>query len=193
MNVQGRHYKIDAQGLKSWNAAIVKGDATLTSPPLSLHPMPAKKTRKRSRNLDGYSSDPEEAYHRRYNPAINVHVHQGGAKTSNYMHASSDSSGSPVQELVPQDNGNRLDEYIEWHIRRSPEDTEALHEALEALKRECFKLKQLRTFTEERWRGLGVPLGVGMALSDNVKAFLKRRHFNGITCIISLLKIATEC
>lgn len=114
-----------------------------------------------------------------------MHVHQGGAKTSNNVHASSSDtssfSSSPIQRNVAlEEHVDELDEYIEWHVHKSPTDEAALLAALEALKEESYKLKQLPRITEERWKVLGVPLSIGMALSDSIKAFKKQKYSHGI-------------
>ena len=76
-------------------------------------------------------------------------------------------------------NNHSLTEYVTWHVSQASEDTDALLAALKTLNNESCKPSQLKNFTMEMWRSLGIPIGIGMMLADKLGKFEKQRHFNG--------------
>jgi hypothetical protein len=188
-----RHFPLNVNDLKSWSAAIVDGTTTVHTPPMSMHPRPAKAPKKRKQS--GFSSDPEDSIRpHKFLPNINVHVHNDSAKASNIIkHTSSTSPSPPQKQIIPSSppfdhesdaSGTMMEnaslaEYIDWHVFRAPEDTDALLAALDSLNKESCKLNQLKKFSPETWRTLGIPIGIGMALGDEVGRFEKQRRSNG--------------
>ena len=177
-----RHYKLDSNQLKIWSSEILAGTTTIHTPPLAIHPMPSTKSKKRKLHKhDGYSSEPEESPRgRRWKPSINFHVHQSHSKRpSSYVFTSSpplspsekDENSSSSASMDVGENNNKLSKYISWHVANSPEDAEIFFRALEILKRESCKFGQLAQFTAATWKSLGVPMGIGLDLSNGIKDF----------------------
>jgi hypothetical protein len=64
-----------------------------------------------------------------------------------------------------------LVEYIDWHIKRDPKHKDAYELALQICKTEAFKLRHLQRFSRNEWKDLGIPQGIGMSLTEEIKAF----------------------
>ena len=64
-----------------------------------------------------------------------------------------------------------MKKYFDWHVARTPEDTEDLFAAYQALTIEQFQLKQLSSVTTGTWKEMGIPLGLGFRLSSDLKKF----------------------
>jgi len=95
--VDRRHYALNSNDLRAWNAAINKGEATIHSPPVYLHPKPLHVSKKRKART-GYSSNPEDYSPKRQNrwhPGIHYHIHQGHSKHSKAIVMSSSPLSSP--------------------------------------------------------------------------------------------------
>jgi hypothetical protein len=181
---QRRHYKLNVNQLKLWSNAIQVGKATVHTPPLEIHPMPNVRSKKRKHM--GYSSDPEESpWHRGSKPNINFHVDQRNSKnhssyvitssppcspSANQLKRPSSSSSSGSIELHGNDD-EIMQEYITWHVNQMPKRTAVLFEALEKLKSALCTLKQLKGFSAETWAAVGIPLGIGLALSSQIDKF----------------------
>lgn len=172
----------------------MNGTTTVHTPPMSVHPRLVNAPKKRKQS--GFSSDPEESIRpRKYMPHINVHVHNGRIKTSRVVNNSSSSSPPPpqmreIQSSPPFDPGcdgasalvsksYSLTEYIAWHVLKAPDDTEAFTDALEILNRESCKYNLVKKFTAETWKTLGIAIGIGMALVDEVDDFEKYMQSKG--------------
>ena len=50
--IDWRHYALNSNDLRAWNAAINKGEATIHSPPVHLHPKPSHISKKRKHEPD---------------------------------------------------------------------------------------------------------------------------------------------
>ena len=76
------HFKLNSNDLKKWHIAILANKATLDAPPMDLHPMFAKTSRKRRSSRD-YSSDGDDNYDSYYSRRdrgsqnISIYLHQG--------------------------------------------------------------------------------------------------------------------
>ena len=193
--IDRRHYALNSNDLRAWNAAINKGEATIHSPPVHLHPKPSHVSKKRKART-GYSSDPEEYSPKRQNrdrwqPGIHYHIHQGHSKHSNIILSSSPPPSPPTRaEKRPSSSSSSLSsidlneirepneamdvvmkKYFDWHVARTPEDTADLFAAYQALNIEQFQLQQLSSITTATWKEMGIPLGIGFRLSSDVKMF----------------------
>jgi len=104
--IQGKHGQphriLGTNDLRVWNAAIVNGESTLDSPPLSIHPQTAPTRSRKRKTEEDYSSDLDEFHRpqRPYQPAVNVHVHQGGAKSSSIVKPTPSPNGTPSKPAV---------------------------------------------------------------------------------------------
>jgi hypothetical protein len=206
--VERRHYEINTNDLRLWNSAILRGESTIHSPPVTLHPKPMHISKKRkSRSHEMYSSDPEEPATSRqdqYRPNIHYHMsnqhHSKHSKTivvsssptssppirgpnKSTRHASPSSSSSASIDFNEFANKQRdcLKEYVAWQVGRCPEDTSDLFGALQVLEKERYKLKQLPSITAQTWKAMGVPMGVGFVLSNDLKEFKRFLTAEGIS------------
>jgi hypothetical protein len=187
---QKRHYKLDSNDLKMWNNAILSGEATVSCPPIDLHPMLSTIVKKR-KHRDDYSSEPEDARgsSNRYPKSnVSVHVHHRGSSKSRRYRSSSPPSSPPERNRysrkpisvsppkTPLSHQPPLDEYISWHIARNPEDTDVCFSALECLQRDHIKLNQIPLIDSDTWREYKIPLGIRMNLISDIGLF-KREHW----------------
>jgi hypothetical protein len=208
--VDKRHYEINTNGLRLWNNAILRAEATVNVPPLALHPKPTHISKKRkSQAQSGYSSDPEElsaSRHKdRWRP--NVHAHRPHQKQSGSSYSkpisfdlsspgssspmsankslrrpsSSSSSGSVEFAKLADTGSNGLKDYISWQVGRFPEDTGDYFKAAQALEKERYKLKQIESITGGIWKAMGVPMGIGFTLSNDIAEFKKFLVSKGIS------------
>jgi hypothetical protein len=196
--INQRHYKIDSNDCKAWNAAIYNGDATVNNPPLSLRPREAPSKKKR-KSAQMYSSDPEDTFvarnFMRYTPNLHFHVSnesntKSNQKTVTYISSSPPSkspkgttaatisaesaeSPSSVIDLTTgfDDSIDYLEEYIGWHIERKPKDADDFSEALQSLRAQRIDFATLLLVTVATWKDVGIPLGIGLRLINDLKAF----------------------
>ena len=200
--VERRHYTINVNDLRQWNTAILKVEATVLAPPLALHPQPGRiaKKRKQSRR-DGYSSDPEETPRKnRFMSNFHFHVSQSHSKHANAVlissspsttppskpdkHARPSSSSSSI-DLSDTDNKSedKLAVYLNWLAERNPEDCADYSGALQALKRERYKLKQLGSIAAGTWQAMGVPMGLGQSICSEIKEFKRSIASKGLILV----------
>lgn len=64
--------------------------------------------------------------------------------------------------------------YINWQIGRHPTQQGPLQIALTRLTDQLFELQDIRQFKEQDWIRWGIPIGLGMRLSREVKVFRKQ-------------------
>jgi hypothetical protein len=182
---------MDSNDVKAWNAAIHNGDATVNNPPLSLRPREAPSKKKR-KSAQMYSSDPEDAFigrnFMRYTP--NIHVYMSNSKshkkTVTYISSSPPSSppqataapaisaaSSSIIDLTGFDDDaiDYLEEYIGWHIERKPKDADDFSQALQSLRAQRIDFSTLPLVTAATWKDVGIPLGIGLRLINDLKAF----------------------
>jgi hypothetical protein len=68
-----------------------------------------------------------------------------------------------------------LQEYIEWHIQKTPLQEWPLRDALKILQDQYYDMEGLRKLKESNWQQFEVPLGLGVRLSRDIKVFLQGR------------------
>ncbi|KAA8910158.1 hypothetical protein FN846DRAFT_888553 [Sphaerosporella brunnea] len=71
-----------------------------------------------------------------------------------------------------------LREYLEWYIALvvdDPERVDSIIRAGDILMEEDFDLMTIQTFKGSEWLLLGITLGIGLALQQDISAFLKSR------------------
>ena len=65
--------------------------------------------------------------------------------------------------------------YIAYMLRKYPKQEERWHIAKEKLIDESLDLRQIRTMNNQEFKDIGIPLGIGMKLHDEVKNFKAAR------------------
>src|SRR6266496_2458419 len=176
--VNKRHFKMNSNDLKIWNNAILQGKTTIHTPSIELHPIQSKIKRKR-KHYDGYSSEPEDDHHSRHHGMVNVHVHNDSSSkhhsTRRYYSSSpvSPPHHSPARvssRPSPSKITISLEEYIKMFIDKYPDEAPEYCLALEILQREHCKIRQLLYYTPDMWKVLGIPLGIGVSLSQGFES-----------------------
>jgi len=94
-------------------------------------------------------------------------------KDSQRSPSSSSTSSIDFTDLCKGNHEDAMKQYFDWHVGRTPEDTEDLFAAYEALKIEQFQLQQLSSITMGTWKEMGIPLGIGFRLSNDLKKFTR--------------------
>ena len=87
--------------------------------------------------------------------------------------ASKPSRSSPVHpdSDIEEEVGN----YITYMSRKYPKQEEGWRNAKEKLLDESLDLRQIRTMNNQEFKDIGIPLGIGMKLRDEVKNFKATR------------------
>jgi len=74
---------------------------------------------------------------------------------------------------VPLDSAPNadIDTYINWHIEKTPKHEDLLNAAKMKLLAEGMTLKTLRKLSNQDYKSIDIPIGIGMRLSDEVKVY----------------------
>ncbi|KAA8910059.1 hypothetical protein FN846DRAFT_888680 [Sphaerosporella brunnea] len=86
---------------------------------------------------------------------------------------------SPVRVMEDEAPDDLVDEYIEWFInRRGGKEARvaAIKKAGGVLAEQFFDLLAIYKLKGDEWERLGVPVGIGLGLSRDVKIFLSSRE-----------------
>jgi hypothetical protein len=70
----------------------------------------------------------------------------------------------------------RLEEYVEWHVNRTPGRTAPFRHAYSELKDRMYEFTDLHTITHEEWTEMGVLPGVSKALKRDMKKYQRSLH-----------------
>ena len=89
-------------------------------------------------------------------------------------------STQQVQPSSPVSAGveplRRLEEYIEWHINRTPSRAEPFNHAYSELKDRMYEFTDLYTISREEWAEMGVLGGISKALKRDMKKYRRSLH-----------------
>ena len=193
-----KHLSISANNLIQWNIDIQRGKATLEVPTDSLRNEMSSKIGGRSVDKALNKSTASNA------PVIHNHVHMfptpysaskrhraplhGSQFLGEDLESSPSSSqtfqtsrytlpSSPVRS--DSDPDTEIEEYIQWHINKTPRHAHLLNAAKEKLLAEGATLQTLRKMSNNDFKVLDIGMGVGMRLAGDIKVFtstIKRRE-----------------
>ncbi len=182
INGGGKHLPIDSDDVRNWNIDIPSGKATIEIPSDRVRASMLSKSERHQPQSEKMKTRPQQE------PTIiiNNHTHLNSPRRSyrSVQHGNSEENvGSSPHRMsmksspVPSDSDPDadIDSYINWHIEKTPKHEDLLNAAKMKLLAEGMTLKTLRKLSNQDYKSIDIPIGIGMRLSDEVKVYKKGR------------------